>query len=57
MKMKNLKKPDIDTNFTLVSLYVREGCSEGGGCHIGGGCSDYGNDCSVGGTCTVGTDC
>lgn len=55
--MKNLKKPELDTDFTLVSLYVGEGCSEGGECHVGDGCSEFGDDCSVGGTCTVGTDC
>ncbi len=55
--MKDLKKPNIDTDFTLVTLYVGEGCSEGGGCHVGDGCSDFGDDCSVGGPCTAGDDC
>lgn len=55
--MKELKKPQTDADYILVSLYAGEGCSEGGGCCVGDDCSDYGNECSVGGPCTVGTNC
>ena len=55
--MKNLRKRIVNENSCLVSLYIGEGCSDGGGCHVGNDCTDYGNSCSVGGPCSYGTNC
>ena len=49
--MVKLKKKQDSKNYTLIQLYMGEGCS------VGGSCGSSGDSCSVGTTCSTGSNC